>query len=226
MCVRNIIHQIYTYLQYQEIYIYIRQIIRCPWNTCPLCYHSKILCVTECSLSKFPAFASQSTQNYHYSKTRLYCCLLCRQHIREGSQDVLVSTKGIMNRVRSVTHILMICLRYLLHNNISKWSIHCNNIIGLGWVIIGRPCTLWLMQCTCSSLCYCPLCYNFPLCYNYRPLCYCYCPLCNYFCPLCYKVFFSHHNYWYRAWLNFVHVYCQVTLDISGSPIENQWGSR
>ena len=109
----------------------------------------------------------------------------------QRSQNVLVSTKRIMNRVRSVTNILMICLRYLLHNNISKWSMHCNNISGLGWVIIGRPCTLWLMQCTCSPLCYCPLCYcplcyNFPLCYNYRPLCYCYCPLCYYFCPLCY----------------------------------------
>ena len=79
----------------------------------------------------------------------------------QRSQNVLVGTKGIMDRVRSVKDILMICLRYLLHNNTSIWSMHCNNISDLGWVIMGRPlCTLWLMQCTCCPLCYCPLCYT------------------------------------------------------------------
>ena len=59
MCVRNIINQIYTYSQHKGKYFqFLGQIIRCPWNTCPLCYHPKMVCVTECSLSKFPAFCT------------------------------------------------------------------------------------------------------------------------------------------------------------------------
>ena len=69
-----------------------------------------------------------------------------------------------MNHGHSVSWILMICFRYLLHNNISKWSMHCNNIRNIIWVIIGRKrCVLWLIQCICCPRCYCPLCYNFPL---------------------------------------------------------------
>ena len=52
-------NQIYTYLQHRGKYFqFFWQIIRCPWITCPLCYHSEIVCVTEFSLSKFPAFCT------------------------------------------------------------------------------------------------------------------------------------------------------------------------
>ena len=58
MCV-IVNNQIYTYFQHKgKCFNFFWQIIRCPWNTCPLCYHSKMLYVTECSLSKFPAFCT------------------------------------------------------------------------------------------------------------------------------------------------------------------------
>ena len=61
MCVRIMNNQICTYLQHKGKYFDIfLQIIRCPWNMCPLCYHSKSFRVTECSLSKFPAFCTKT----------------------------------------------------------------------------------------------------------------------------------------------------------------------
>ena len=61
MCVRIVNNQMYTILQHKGKYFNIFwQIIHCPWNKCPLCYHSKMLCVTECSLSKFPASCTKT----------------------------------------------------------------------------------------------------------------------------------------------------------------------
>ena len=101
------------------------------------------------------------------------------------------SSRRVQGRSQGTT----LCLKYLLHGNISKWRMYCNNISDLGLVI---PCTLWMMQCTCSPLCYCPLCYKFPLCYQLLSLLLLspllqsfpsvtnYCRLC--YCPLCYNL--------------------------------------
>ena len=82
--------------------------------------------------------------------------------------------RGMISHFRFVTYILMICLRYLLHNDTSKWDTQSNNISNLSWVMTrGSLCMQRPMKCTCIPLCYYPLCYNFPSVTNYCPLCYC-----------------------------------------------------
>ena len=99
--------------------------------------------------------APESIQNYNYSKTRLICCLLWWQH--STSQNVLVSTKEIMKRVHSVTHILLIYFRQWLNSNSPKWNMHYNNIRNESWVIRGSTlCAPVQMQCLCCLLCYFP----------------------------------------------------------------------